>query len=105
MNRGYRGGVPLIRYEIYMGNVDRRGNGFRTSDLGFREGAAAEAAGNLYGEYEKIEKAGCGVRDAGCGEVSALMRRRILFGACGQAGKKRISDFGFGISDFGKVCR
>jgi len=50
----------------------------------------------------KIEKTGCGVRDAGCGKVSALMRRRSLYGKCRQAGK---TDFGLGIWDFGKVCR
>ncbi len=52
-------------------------NGFRTSDLGIREGAAAEAAGSLYGKYEKSKKrgAGCGMR-----EGVPLMRHNFYMG-------------------------
>ena len=48
---GLREGVPLMRHELYMGNVLRRG-----------------------------EITGCGMRGAGCGKVSMLMHRRIFMG-------------------------
>jgi len=49
-------------------------------------------------------KSGCGVRGAGCGvrEGVPLMRHEYVWGMCAGEGK---TDFGLGISEFGKVCR